>query len=190
MKQINTYEYAVAFCNMAEKLMKQYEYIGDLKWGNPAEQTDRIPTYELITPEGKKVWCSIIEYVNAGTGIPNRRGILATFPVEKRQSLGSIMATMIPYEYKKTYNTRAYFEDNNYEIRNYGKITVGRAGIKKENFFEYMNENYSNIVYLDEVDNPYIKCYEYKNELTKKDFARQTYELTKLLSEFKSLYRK
>jgi len=121
--------------------------------------------------------------------VPNRKGIVASFPVDKKQTLGSVMATIIPYEYNKIFNTRAYFEGEKYEIRNYGKVTVGRAGIKKEEFFEYMNTNHPDLVFLDEEDKPYIKCYEYMNEITKDEFSKQTFKLTQLLNEFKRIYR-
>lgn len=52
-----------------------------------------------------------------------------------------------------------------------------------------MNINHSELVFLDEEDKPYIKCYEFKNEMTKEDFSTQTYALTQLMEEFKSVYR-
>ncbi len=189
MKDINTREYAVAFCEHVDQLMKQFECVGNWKWGDPAGQSDGIPTYEIVTKDGKKVWCAIIEYSNSGTGEPNRRGILATFPVDKKKTLGSVMATMIPYEDTEKFNTRAYYAGDYYEIRNYGRVTVGREPIKRDDFFEYMNTKYPDLVFFDEKNKRYIKCYEYKKEMTKEAFAKQTYELTRLLAEFKGMYR-
>lgn len=189
MKEINTKEYAYAFCNMLESIMKQFKNIGEWTWGNPAGQSGKLQTYELVADTDKKTWCTIIEYVNARTGEPNRKGILATFPCNSHQSLGGIMNTMIPYEFNRRCNTRAYYEKNNYEIRNYGKVTVGRSGIKRPEFFDYMNRHHPELVFLDEEDKPYIKVYEYSNELTKEEFARQTYNVTELLTEFKEKYR-
>lgn len=188
MDEINTKKFADEFCDMIQSLMMQFECVGNWKWGNPAGLTEYLPTYELITNSGCKVWCSIIEYVNAGTGAPNRKGILATFPVNKQQSLGSIMSTMIPYEFSRAFNTRAYANNSKIEIRNYGKVTVGRAGIKKENFFEYMEELHQS-VFLDEENRKYIIAYQYKDSMKKYDFAEQTYRLTKLLYDFKQQYR-
>jgi len=50
MQEINTFEYAMEFCNHVEKIMKQYECIGNYKWGNPAGQSEGIPTYQIVTP--------------------------------------------------------------------------------------------------------------------------------------------
>ncbi len=188
MNEANTKKFADEFCNMVQSLMIQFECIGNWKWGNPAGQTEPLPTYELITSSGYKVWCSIDEYVNAGTGVPNRKGILATFPVNKQQSLGSVMSSMVPYKFSRIFNTRAYTNNDEVEIRNYGKVTVGRAGIKKEDFFEYMGK-FPQSVFLDEENRKYVIAYQYKERMTKDDFAEQTYRLTKLLYEFKQQYR-
>lgn len=188
MDEINTKEFADEFCDMIQLLMMQFECIGNWQWGNPAGQTEPIPTYELITATGYKVWCTIVEYVNAGTGNPNRKGILSTFPVSRQQSLGAIMSSMIPYEFSRAFNVRAYRYNDEFEIRNYGKVTVGRAGIKRENFFEYM-ERFPQSVFLDEENTKYVIAYQYKGSMTKEDFAEQTYRITKLLYDFKQQYR-
>lgn len=184
MNEINTKKFADEFCDMIQSLMMQFECVGNWKWGNPDGLTEYVPTYELITNSGCKVWCSIMEYVNTGTGIANRKGILATFPASKQQSLGSIMSTMIPYEFSRAFSTRAYASNSKVEIRNYGKVTAGRAGIKKEKFFKYM-EKFPQSVFLDEENRKYVIAYQYKERMTKHNFAEQTYRFTKLLYEFK-----
>lgn len=189
MNEINTKEYADQFCNMLQSLMSQFGSVGNWNWGNPAGQSDPLPTYEIITPRGEKVWCCVVEYVNAGTGVPNRKGILATFPVQRKQSLGSVMSAMIPYKFSKTFNTRAYCKEDAFEIRNYGKVTVGRAGIKKDDFFRYMEKQSSESVFMDEEDKKYILAYHYKGTLSRDSFARQTYRLTKMMADFKEQYR-
>lgn len=190
MKEINTESSAVIFCDMIASLMEKGRYVGDWSWGDPAGQVEGLPTYELESKAGNKFWCTIVEYCNAGTCIQNRRGILATFPVDKPQSLGSVMATMIPYEFSRRFNTRAYCdEQNNYEIRNYGKVTVGRSAIKREYFFEYMKMNSPEKVLLDEEGKEYIVVYTYCRQLNFDQFCEQTYDITKLLSDFKKLYR-
>ena len=189
MIENNNKEYAEQFVKNIETILSDAKYLGKWKWGDPAGQSEGIDTYEVESNNGIKVWCSIIEYVNAGTGIPNRCGILATYPVKSKQSLGSILAATIPYEFSKRFNTRAYCDGENYEIRNYGKITVGRAGIKKEDFFEFFEEKYPNKVFMDEESAKYIKIYEYKAELSLEQFANQTCEAVVLLEEFKKKYR-
>ena len=52
-----------------------------------------------------------------------------------------------------------------------------------------MNQYHSKLVFVDEEDKSYIKVYEYSNELDKEDFAKQTYNITKLLAEFKERNR-
>ena len=113
---------------------------------------------------------------------------MATFPVNKQQSLGSVMSSMVPYKFSRIFNTRAYTNNNEVQIRNYGKVTAGRAGIKKEDFFEYM-EKFHQSVFLDEENRKYVIAYQYSERMTKEDFAEQTYSFTKLLYEFKQQYR-
>ena len=62
MNEINTKDYAIQFCNMLNELMKKYEYVGDWNWGDPAGQTEPLPTYEVKTEEGEKVWCAIVQW--------------------------------------------------------------------------------------------------------------------------------
>ena len=61
--------------------------------------------------------------------------------------------------------------------------------MRKIQFFNYMNQYHSKLVFVDEEDKSYIKVYEYSNELDKEDFAKQTYNITKLLAEFKERNR-
>lgn len=189
MKQINTKEFANSFAAMIEELMHKFKYVGEWNWGDPAGQIDDLPTYEITAKEGT-IWCTIIEWGNATTLEPNRKGIVATFPVRSKQSLGHIMATNIPYEFKRTYTTRAYSDGDRVEIRNYGKVTVGRAGIKKLDFFNYMSIHHPELVFIDEENQKYIKAFEYERKLSKDEFASQSAKLTLLMDEFKKQYRK
>ncbi len=189
MKQINTKEFADSFAAMLEELMHDFKYVGKWNWGDPAGQIDKLPTYEITSKKGI-IWCTIIEWGNATTLEPNRKGIVATFPVRDNRSLGHIMATNIPYEFKRTYTTRAYSEGESVEIRNYGKVTVGRAGIKKTDFFNYMTMHYPDLVFVDEENKKYIKAFEYEGNLSKDEFALQVVKLTFLMDEFKKPYRK
>ena len=175
---------------MLEKLMQSFKYIGDRIWSDSSGgASEGIPVYEIQTKDGNKLWCSIIEYGNSNTGEPNRRGILTTFPVDKKQSLGSIMAAVMPYTYNRSVNTRAFTDGDAVEIRDYGKHTVGRAGIKREKFFNYMEQNYPGKVLLDEEDKKYVNVYQFKGTLTAEKFAEQTYEMTSILNDYKQQYR-
>lgn len=96
---------------------------------------------------------------------------------------------LLQYEFKRTFNTRAYTDGNKVEIRDYGKVTVGRAGIKKTDFFNYMQEKHPELVFIDEENKMYLKVYEYNGILLKEDFAAYTVKFTKLMDEFKKQYR-
>lgn len=184
-KEINNKEFSYEFCNKAESIMSLFKYLGMRKWGDGGGYTMELPTYELATDSGEKVWCATVEFVNYNTGVPNRRGIIATFPISQNQTLGQTMATVIPYEYSRRFNTLAFCCGDHYEIRNYGKITVGRAGVSREDFFNYLKELYPGIACEDDDGQKYFKVYEFDGELTKSQFAKQTYDATKLLSELK-----
>ena len=189
MRQINTKEFASDFFVMIDRILHEFKYVGDWNWGDPAGQIEGLPTYEVISMKYGKVWCAITEWGNSSTGEPNRKGVLVTFPSASKQSLGHIMAANIPYEFKRIYNTRAYTDGNNVEIRNYGKLTVGRAGIKKSDFFDFMQGNQPDLVFIDEEKKLYAKVFEYNGELNSTDFADQIVRFTMILDNFKRKYR-
>jgi len=190
MKQINTFEFAETFSKMTSELMQNFKYVGKWSWGNPSGIIKGLPTYE-ITSEYGTVWCSMITWCDRH-GNENRECILTTLPSSKNQSLGQIAEITIPYEFNRSFNTRAFGYENKIEIRNYGKFTVGRAGLKKLDFFNYLklNKLNSHSIMLDEENKQYIKVFEFKDILSTKAFADQIVKFTLLIDDYKRQYRK
>ena len=170
----------------ADNIMKKAKYLGEKKWGDGGG-SGLLPTYEVATADGRKVWCSSVEYVNSTTLEPNRCGVVATFPSAGGKSLGQPLAAVLPYEYGKKFNTLAYRSGDRVEIRNYGKITSGRQGISRDEFFGWMNGRYSEFVRTDDDGREYFNVYEYDGTLTEEAFAEQTYRAVKILSEAKKM---
>lgn len=187
MNQTNTFEFAEEFSEMIEKLLENCKCVGDWAWGNPAGQTGELPTYEIISKYGT-IWCAMITWCN-NHGNENRKGIITTFPVSKTQTLGQIVEVTIPYEFSRLYNTRAFSDKNKIEIRNYGKFTVGRAGLKKSAFFEYVSRTVPQLMMLDEEDKQYINVFEYEDKMSFEMFADQIVKFTMLINEYKKQYR-
>jgi len=83
------------------------------------------------------------------------------------------------------------FKDSNHiEIRNYGKFTVGRAGLKKKDFFDYVNRIDPCMVHVDEEEKNYVIVFDIYKDLTKDEFAEQIVRFTLLVNDFKQQYRK
>lgn len=57
-----------------------------------------------------------------------------TYVVAKYKSLGKIAVVLIPYEFSRRFNCRTYKADNTIEVRSYGKYTIGRKSLKKDDF--------------------------------------------------------
>lgn len=188
IQENNTRQFADKFCSMLSKILLECNYIGRRNWGDPAGQTCDLETYEVKSASGDVIWCTIVEWVNSGTRVENRKGIIATFPTTDK-SLGHIVSIMVPYENKNSFNTRAYTDGQKVEIRNYGRVTVGRSGIKRTDFFNYFEREYPQLVFADEEGKKYIKAIEYDEILTHAEFAEQIVNLTILLEEFKKSYR-
>jgi hypothetical protein len=188
MIEMNNEKYSEWFYKMCENQLKNFECIGDWKWGNPAGISDEQPTYEISAKNGT-VWCSLVEWLESGSGTVNRCGITATLPSEKRQSLGQIVDITIPYFFSRRFNTRAFKDGNHIEIRNYGKFTVGRAGLKKQDFFDYVNSVDSERIEIDEEGKEYIVVFDIYDDLSSDDFAEQLVKFTILIRDFKLQYR-
>jgi hypothetical protein len=187
MNETNTFEFAEAFNGMIEKLLIKCKCIGNRTWGNPAGQTGELPTYEIISKYGT-VWCATIAWCDVH-GNENRKGIIATFPVKTKQTLGQIAEVIIPYEFSRRNNTRAFYEISKIEIRCYGKFTVGRAGLKKVDFFNYLNKINPQLIMLDEEGKQYINIFEYEDNMSFNMFADQIVKFIVLVDGFKKQYR-
>lgn len=191
MKQINNEYYAKKIFEIFEGLLNQFKVINNKKWSNPAGQTDEMEIFEIKNSEGT-IWCSLIEWANAGTLETNRVGLIATSPLEnKTSSLGHIVEVTIPFEFNRRFNTRAYEENGLIEIRNYGKFTVGRKGIKKKEFFDFLRKKNKDLINIDEENKEYITVFSIKDgQLSKEDFANSLIKFTYLIKEFKDQKRR
>ena len=190
MNQINNKYYSEQVYKIFEELLNEFELVGKRTWGNPGGQTDGRNTFEVKNDTGT-VWCSTIEWAKAGTSKINRKGIVATVPVKNNNdTLGQIIEITIPFEFKRTFNNRAYEEDGLIEIRNYGKFTVGRSGLKKKDFFDFIKQKDNNLINFDEEDKEYITVFSITNgRIEKEEFSNSLIKFTYLIKEFKDGYR-
>lgn len=138
--------------NLYESLQKSIEEnfkrIGKKKWGNPSGDHQELDVYE-IEDGVNRVWLSTVKWSNASSGEENRCGVITTIAdYNKGNTLSQIFEMNMPYYFSKSFNTRVYEEGHFIEIRNYGKFTIGRRGLKKQYFFDYLREN----GYKDEID--------------------------------------
>lgn len=188
MIQINTKEFSELFSRKLEELLQKAEYVGEYSWGNPSGLSGKLPTYSIKIKD-EEIWCAPITWLNAGNLVENRKGLIVTDATRKQKSLGQVIEITIPYEFKRIYNTRAYVEGVHYEVRSYGKFTVGRKGLKKQDFFNYVREYDNMLICLDEENKEYIKIFEYDKELSYKEFVSQLYNYFKLIDTFKRNFR-
>ena len=189
MNQINTKEFAMKFYAICKDIIEDGRFVGERVWGDPAGLIGELPTYE-ISSNGIAIWCAMIQWVKAGSDEINRVGVITTMPNEKNSSLGQIVNITVPFEFKRTYNTRAYRIGENIEIRNYGKFTIGRSGLKKKDFFEYARVKAPDMVFIDEENKEYIKVLELKNEsMNKQKFLNAIIKFSLLIANFKEDYK-
>lgn len=172
---------------MIEEQFEKCKYVGDWAWGNPAGLSEAIPTYEVNSKYGI-VWCAKISWTDS-FGNENRKGILVTLPSKKNQSLGQIVEVTIPYEFSRVFNTRAFCDNVKTEIRNNGKFTVGRAGLKKQDFFDYVAEVDPSRLLIDEEGKNYLTVFDYKSKMSSESFSDQIVTFTLLVDNFKKRYR-
>ena len=178
---------------LLEKAIKEnFKYKGKREWGNPSGDHQELDVYQ-IEDGVNKVWLSTIEWCNASSDEVNRCGVITTVPdYNKRNTLGQIFEMNLPYYFSKSFNTRVYEEGNSIEIRNYGKFTIGRRGLKKQYFFDYLRENgYGDDIENDEEGKEYIIVIILKNgNIDLQLIKSRLIKWTILLKEFKDYYRK
>lgn len=176
---------------LGKAIKENFEYVGKREWGNPSGDHQELDVYE-IQDGVNKVWISTIEWCNASSGEVNRCGVITTIPdYNKRNTLGQIFEMNMPYYFSKSFNTRVYELGNEVEIRNYGKFTIGRRGLKKQYFFDYLRENgYENDIDNDEEGKEYIRVITLKNgNIDLGVLKSRLIKWTMLLKEFKDYYR-
>jgi len=184
MIEFNNKAFADEFCSIVEK----FDYIGEKIWGDASGQCFPVATYE-ITIKCEKIWCAVAEFCHTGTGEVNRNAIMIDFASENRNSASPIATVVFPYKFSRRFASRVYRQNNYYEIRSYGKFTVGRGSRKMSEFFDYMQKKYPELIFHDEKNKPYIKIYHYHEIMDKETFKEQTFSFLNLISDFKKNYR-
>ena len=187
MRECNTLAFSASFYKMVEDILKSGRNIGAKNWGNPMGSTYGLDTYE-IEADGDKMWCSMIEWASGTSRHINRQGFIGTYPT-KSNSLGQLVDITIPFEYSKRFNTRAYHDGDDVEIRHYGKFPVGRSGLKKKDFFDYVFSVAPDYVKEDENHEYYIPVFRYTREMTVELFAKQLIRFTKIVDSYKKKFR-
>lgn len=193
MNKIDDREKIRTLFELLENTIKEkFKYVGKRKWGNPSGNQQELDVYE-IEDGVNKIWLSTTEWCNASSGEINRCGIITTLPdYNRRNTLGQIFEMNMPYHFSKLFNTRVYEEGNEVEIRNYGKFTIGRRGLKKQYFFDYLRENgFEDEIKYDEEGKEYISVIKIKdNNIDSQYLKYRLIKWTNLLKEFKDYYRK
>ena len=191
MHKVDNQSLTIEIFKILEKKLLTCKHIGTRKWGNPSGFQHEEPVYELTSNRGT-ILASTIEWANASTGELNRCGIITTAPEKNINiTLGQIFEINIPYFFSKAFNTRVYQDGNTLEIRNYGKFTIGRRGLKKQAFFDYLKQKgYENEINYDEENKEYIKVFEIENmDIPDEYFLERLIKLTYILKEYKDYFR-
>ncbi|AYO31672.1 hypothetical protein D2962_14660 [Biomaibacter acetigenes] len=156
MNKVDNEERTREIFHVLEIGLANFKRIGQRKWGNPSGSLEELDVYEIKDKEDI-IWASTVEWCNASTGEINRCGILTTLPGDSNNTLGQILEVNLPYYFSKSFNTRVYEDNNLIEIRNYGKFTIGRRGLKRQYFFDYLKENgYNDEICIDEEGKEYV----------------------------------
>jgi hypothetical protein len=190
MKRIDNKASAIKISNVLKSKIAEFNLVGERIWGNPQGVTEPIKTYELKNEHGA-VWCCPIDWYEHNSTVNNRSGILVSLPVKSpSETIGQVVEIVIPYSYKKIFNTRSYIEDDKIELRNYGKFTIGRAGLKRSAFFDYIAKNVPHEIEIDEENEKYIKILElYNYDIDSKSFLDRVIEYAYLIKNFKEDYK-
>lgn len=191
MKKVDDKHKTEMVISELEKVIKSFKCVGEYQWGNPAGLTPGLDVYE-ISDGVRKVWLSMIEWLDAGTFEPNRSGIIALIPeINQKGQLSQSFEMTIPYYFSKKFYTRLFEDDDNFEIRNYGKFTIGRTGLKMKYFFDYLKENnYEDEIKYDEDGKEYITILNFKKMTIEPVYLRERLlTCTFLVKEFKDYRR-
>ena len=191
MRAIDSKDKTIAVFKVLETALNSFVPLGKRKWGNPSGYQHESEIYKVVNA-GKSIWAATVEWQAADSGAINRYGLLSTLPSNStNDTLGQVLEINLPFNFSKAFNTRLYEDGNSIEIRNYGKFTIGRRGLKRTDFFDYLRENgFNDGIKLDEDGQEYI-CF-FKIESMKMEnqyFAERLVELTYLLKDFKDKLR-
>jgi|GEM_PF-1486119 len=177
--------------NVLENGIANFKKVGKRRWGNPSGTQEELNTYEIKQKEDS-ILVATTEWANASTGEINRSAILTTvFPEKNYNSLGQTLEINLPYYFSKRFNTRVYEDESLIEIRHYGNFTIGRKGLKKIYFFEYLRENgYDNEICIDEEGEEYVCIIRLNGNSIEPDYlGERLIKWTKIIKEYKDYYR-
>lgn len=191
MRAVDGKDKTLAVFKVLEAALNSFVPLGKRKWGNPSGYQHESEIYKVVNA-GKCIWAATVEWQAADSGVINRYGLLSTLPSNStNDTLGQVLEINLPLYFSKAFNTRLYEDGNTIEIRNYGKFTIGRRGLKRKDFFDYLRGNgFNDEIMLDEDGQEYI-CF-FKIESMKMEtryFAERLVELTYLLKDFKNKLR-
>ena len=177
------------YATIMEEIHK-FKYIGKKKWGNPSGDIKLLDVFE-IEEQGKKLWVSGIEWLNNGTQEIKSLGILCIPPVTSTGTLGQVLEINLSLHSSNCFNTRMFEEKGLIEIRNYGKFTIGRKSLKREDFFNYLiNHGYAQEIIKDEKGNKFISALRIEQNNINKDYiAEQLVKIAYMVKEFKDYFR-
>lgn len=176
------------FEEVQEKLKEDSEFIGYKVWGNPASH-DNNKTYK-IEVDNEVLWiCYVAWSSSSGLGT-NRKVILTSYPIQN-SSVGQVLEVAFPYEFSRRFNTRLYENEQIIEVRNYGRFTIGRKGLKREVFFNYLRqEGLENEILLDADGKEYINIFRIqKDNLHGNYIKKQLVKWTNIINKFKTAQR-
>ena len=191
MKAIDNAARAREIYTTLMKEIHKFPCIGEREWGNPSGDIQLLDVFE-VEKQGKRIWVSGVEWVASGTTEVNRMGILSTLPTNRNETLGQILEINLPLNFSNYFNTRMFEDNGLVEIRNYGKFTIGRKGLKREDFFNYhIKHGYEKEILLDEKNSKYICALKIEQgEIDKEFLAERIVYLTYMIKEFKDYFRR
>lgn len=189
MKECNNIVVAKKIYKLFGDKLNEFKFVGLRKWGDPAGIINS-DTYE-IKCNNRSLYCTQVEWGQSGTMEPNRCGILISLPTfNVKESLGQITDIVIPYEFSRRFNCRAYEDNGRIELRSYGKYTIGRRSLKKDDFFDYIHKTNSAPLCIDEEGIRYVSIMYIDNyTIAKEEFAKATIDFAFLIKGFKDIYR-
>ena len=187
MKECNNITVAKKIYKLFGDKLNEFKFVGQRKWGDPAGIIS-CDTYEIEHNE-RSLYCAQVEWGQSRTLEPNRCGILISLPnANPNESLGQITDIVIPYEFSRLFNCRAYEDNCLIELRSYGKYTIGRSSLKKDDFFNYIRKTNLMPLSIDEEGKRYVRIM-YNFAITKEDFAKAVFDFAFLIKGFKDIYR-
>lgn len=186
MKECNTRVVANKICELFGEKLKEFEPIGRRNWGDPGGMSN-LDTYEIKYCD-RSLYCARVEWPQYNA---NRCGIIISLPTSNpNESLGQITDIVIPYEFSRLFNCRAYENNGRIELRSYGKYTIGRRSLKKDDFFDYIRKTNLTPLCIDEEGKRFVRIMHIENyAITKEEFEKAVFDFAFLIKGFKDIYR-